>query len=153
MIARYRFAGGHRGGRLAASEIKMITAGGFYDRVGDYAALLGEAAAPAMRRSACDFSLSYDYGATINALAKCFALSAAAAAPADLTAKQSENSRVVRLCIGTVRQVLPRRIQIPTRRDLLARACLCRSGSGDDASGDRLPLVSAPARTARRGAA
>ena len=90
VIARYRFAGAHRGGRLVASEVKMITAGGFYDHVGDYAALLREAAAPAMRRSACDFSISYDYGATINALAKCFALSGAASAPTDLFAKQSE---------------------------------------------------------------
>ena len=87
VIARYRFAGAHRGGRLVASEIKMITAGGLYDQVGDYAALLREAAAPAMRRSACDFSISYDYGATINALAKCFALSGAASAPTDLSCK------------------------------------------------------------------
>ena len=57
----------------------MITAGGFYDHVGDYAALLREAAAPAMRRSACDFSISYDYGATINALAKCFGFRASRA--------------------------------------------------------------------------
>ena len=90
VIARYRFAGAHRGGRLVASEVKMITAGGLYDQVGDYAALLREAAAPAMRRSACDFSISYDYGATINALAKCFALSGAASAPTDLVARQSE---------------------------------------------------------------
>ena len=37
------FPARHRGGRLVAAEHKLITAGGFYDRVGDYAALMREA--------------------------------------------------------------------------------------------------------------
>ena len=69
-------------GRLVAAEHKLITAGGFYDRVGDYAGLMRRgSAAKAMQRSACDFSISYDYGATFNALAKCFAVAAAGRRP------------------------------------------------------------------------
>lgn len=73
--ARYRFPGSCRGARLAVAEDKMLTAGGFYDRVADYAELLQSAAglgssAPA----ATDYSVSYDYGSEINAFAKCFAV-------------------------------------------------------------------------------
>jgi hypothetical protein len=82
VIARYEFPGRHRGGRLVAAEHKLITAGGFYDRIADYAALMREASgAKSVQRAACDFSISYDYGATLNALAKCFAVAAAGQAP------------------------------------------------------------------------
>jgi len=82
VVARYEFPGRHRGGRLVAAEHKLITAGGFYDRIPDYAGLMREAsAAKGAQRAACDFSISYDYGATLNALAKCFAVAAAGEAP------------------------------------------------------------------------
>jgi hypothetical protein len=84
VIARYEFPGRHRGGRLVVAEHKLITAGGFYDRIADYAALMREASgARGVQRAACDFSISYDYGATLNALAKCFAVAAAGQAPPD----------------------------------------------------------------------
>ena len=87
VLARYEFPGRHRGGRLVAAEHKLITAGGFYDRIADYAALMREAsAARGAQRAACDFSISYDYGATLNALAKCFAVAAAGQAPAEADA-------------------------------------------------------------------
>ncbi|HKS89990.1 MAG TPA: hypothetical protein VJR70_11155 [Stellaceae bacterium] len=74
VIARYEFPGTHDGGRLVAAEQKAITCGGLYERVADYAALIGEAATARDRsRAAYDFSISYDYGVTINAFAKCFA--------------------------------------------------------------------------------
>ena len=84
VVARYAFPGKHRGGRLVAAEHKLITAGGFYDRIADYAALMREASgARGDQRAACDFSISYDYGATLNALAKCFAVAAAGQAPTE----------------------------------------------------------------------
>ena len=43
IIARYEFPGAHRGARLIAAEHKLITAGGFYDRIADYAAFVKEA--------------------------------------------------------------------------------------------------------------
>jgi hypothetical protein len=76
-IATYAFPGSWRGGRLVAAEWKLITAGGFYNRVGDYVGFVREAAATQLvRQAAYDFSISYDYGVTINAFAKCFAVCA-----------------------------------------------------------------------------
>jgi hypothetical protein len=74
VTARYRFDGPCRGARLTASEDKLLTAGGFYGRRADYAAVMREAVAvkPA-QQAALDYSISYDYGAEINAIAKCFA--------------------------------------------------------------------------------
>lgn len=84
VVARYEFPGAHRGARLVAAEHKLITAGGFYDRVADYAALMRAAsAAKRDQQAACDFSISYDYGVTLNALAKCFAAAQAGSIPAD----------------------------------------------------------------------
>jgi hypothetical protein len=75
VTARYRFDGPCRGARLVASENKLLTAGGFYGRHADYAALMQEAtAAKSAQQAALDYSISYDYGAEINAIAKCFAV-------------------------------------------------------------------------------
>ena len=138
---------------LGGAEHKLITAGGFYDRVGDYAALLREAAAKAMQRSACDFSISYDYGATLNALAKCFAVSAAAAAPADLLRAARACAPLFDYALGHYVQVLPRQYEIrPTRSSRASwplpcsawRRCIRATGCR------RIP---APAGTAVRGVA
>jgi hypothetical protein len=52
----------------------MLTAGGFYDRLGDYASFVREAVAARDRQTvAYDFSISYDYGVVLNAFAKCYA--------------------------------------------------------------------------------
>jgi hypothetical protein len=76
--ARYRFDGPCRGRRLVAAEDKMLTAGGFYGRVDDYSDLLREAIATrSLPQSAIDFSISYDYGAELNAFAHWCALLAA----------------------------------------------------------------------------
>ena len=76
-IATYSFPGPRRGGRLVAAEWKLITAGGFYNRVGDYVGFLRDAVAThSAQQAAYDFSISYDYGVTINAFAKCFAVCA-----------------------------------------------------------------------------
>ncbi len=73
--ARYEFPGRHRGGRLVAAEHKLITAGGFYNRVSDYAEFMRKAASASQPpQAAQDYSISYDYGVTINAFAKCFAV-------------------------------------------------------------------------------
>jgi hypothetical protein len=72
--ARYRFEGPRRGARLTAAEAKMLTAGGFYHRVGDYARLMQEAVSTkSAQRAAFDFSISYDYGAELNGFANYFA--------------------------------------------------------------------------------
>jgi hypothetical protein len=76
-IATYAFPGPWHGGRLVAAEWKLITAGGFYNRVGDYVGFVRDAAATRLaQQAAYDFSISYDYGVTINAFAKCFAVCA-----------------------------------------------------------------------------
>lgn len=76
--ACYRFPGQCRGARLVVGEDKMLTAGGFYRRTADYAALIRSAvAARPTQRAALDYSVSYDYGAEINAFAKCYAAAAA----------------------------------------------------------------------------
>ena len=80
--ATYAFPGPRRGGRLVAAEWKLITAGGFYNRVGDYIGFVRDAVKTRSAQSATyDYSISYDYGVTINAFAKCFA----ACASGDLT--------------------------------------------------------------------
>jgi hypothetical protein len=72
----YAFPGPQRGGRVVAAEWKLITAGGFYNRVVDYAGFVRDAAVRSAQHAAYDYSISYDYGVTINAFAKCFAVCA-----------------------------------------------------------------------------
>ena len=74
-IARYSFPGSQCGARLVIGERKLLTGGGFYDRITDYAALIrGAASTPSIQQAVWDFSTSYDYGSKINAFAKCFAV-------------------------------------------------------------------------------
>jgi hypothetical protein len=74
-VARYSFPGSQCGARLVVGERKLLTGGGFYDRMADYAALMRGAGAPASTQQAVwDLSTSYDYGSEINAFAKCFAV-------------------------------------------------------------------------------
>jgi hypothetical protein len=76
--AHYRFAGSCRGAHLVASEDKLLTAGGFYGRIADYVELMRDAVmVKPQQQAALDYSISYDYGAEINALAKCYAVSVA----------------------------------------------------------------------------
>jgi hypothetical protein len=90
-IATYSFPGPRRGGRLVAAEWKLITAGGFYNRVGDYVGFVREAVATqSAQQAAYDFSISYDYGVTINAFAKCFAVCASGDLTFQTTALQDE---------------------------------------------------------------
>jgi hypothetical protein len=74
-VARYSFPGSQYGAKLVVSERKMLTGGGFYERIGDYAALMrAEALAASEQQAVQDLSTSYDYGSKINAFAKCFAV-------------------------------------------------------------------------------
>jgi hypothetical protein len=74
-VARYSFPGSQCGARLVVGERKLLTGGGFYDRIADYAALIrGAASIPSTKQAVWDFSTSYDYGSKINAFAKCFAV-------------------------------------------------------------------------------
>jgi hypothetical protein len=76
--ACYRFPGPRRGARLEVAEDKLLTAGGFYSRTAEYNRLMRDAvAAKPGQRAALDYSVSYDYGAEINAFAKCFAVASA----------------------------------------------------------------------------
>ena len=129
VIARYEFPGRHRGGRLVAAEHKLITAGGFYDRVGDYAALMREAsAAMGSQRAACDFSISYDYGATLNALAKCFAVAAAGQAPPEADISPDALRAAFDETLSYYCELYGYRHEIRPERDLFARAGLCVLG-------------------------
>ena len=77
-VARYSFPGRHRGVVLSVAEDKVLTGGGLYERVADYAGFMRDAVAnKAVQQAAYDFSTSYDYGVVINAFAKCFASCAA----------------------------------------------------------------------------
>jgi hypothetical protein len=74
-VARYRFPGLQSGARLVVGERKLLTGGGFYDRMADYTALMqSEAAAETEQQAVRDLSISYDYGSKLNAFAKCFAV-------------------------------------------------------------------------------
>jgi hypothetical protein len=74
-VARYSFPGSQCGARLVVGERKLLTGGGFYDRIADYAALMrSEASTVLTGQSVRDLSTSYDYGSKINAFAKCFAV-------------------------------------------------------------------------------
>ena len=74
-VARYSFPGSQSGAKLVVGERKLLTGGGFYDRIADYAALMqSEASMVSEQRAVWDFSTSYDYGSKINAFAKCFAV-------------------------------------------------------------------------------
>jgi len=74
-IARYSFPGSQCGASLAVGERKLLTGGGFYDRIADYAALIrSEALIVSGQQAVRDLSTSYDYGSKINAFAKCFAV-------------------------------------------------------------------------------
>ena len=74
-VARYSFPGSQCGANLVVAERKLLTGGGFYDRIADYAALMqSEASTVSEQRAVRDLSTSYDYGSKINAFAKCFAV-------------------------------------------------------------------------------
>jgi hypothetical protein len=74
-VARYSFPGSQSGASLAVGERKLLTGGGFYDRIGDYTALMrAEASTVSEQLAVRDLSTSYDYGSKINAFAKCFAV-------------------------------------------------------------------------------
>src|SRR5207253_10836755 len=46
VVAHYRFPGPQRGASLTVGEHKLITGGGFYDRIADYIAFMNTAGAP-----------------------------------------------------------------------------------------------------------
>ena len=74
-IARYSFPGSQCGASLVVGERKLLTGGGFYERIADYAALMrSEASTASTSQAVRDLSTSYDYGSKINAFAKCFAV-------------------------------------------------------------------------------
>jgi hypothetical protein len=75
VLACYSFSGSQYGTRLVVRERKLITGGGFYDRIADYRALMRKnGLSPSGQQAAWDLSTSYDYGSIINAFAKCFAV-------------------------------------------------------------------------------
>jgi hypothetical protein len=75
VVARYCFPGSQCGAKVVVGERKLVTGGGFYDRIGDYTALMrAEALTVSEQKAARDLSTSYDYGSKINAFAKCFAV-------------------------------------------------------------------------------
>ena len=70
VVAEHLFPGRHQGTRLVAAERKLITSGGFYDRVDECAGLLRQCVgAPSVQP--LDLSVSYDYGAELVAFARC----------------------------------------------------------------------------------
>jgi hypothetical protein len=72
VVAEYAFPGTHNNTKLVCSESKIITAGGFYDRVADCAEMMrGRATRAVHDKQPIDLSISYDYGAEINAFARC----------------------------------------------------------------------------------
>ncbi|MGG5811720.1 hypothetical protein [Falsiroseomonas sp. CW058] len=71
--AEHGFPGPQAGATLVAAERRLLTSGGFYDQVADYAVLLGDAARMGDGRLT-DFSISYDYGAELVAFARCVRL-------------------------------------------------------------------------------
>jgi len=74
-VARYSFPGLQSGARLVVGERKLLTGGGFYDRISDYADLMRtEPVTVSEQQAVRDLSTSYDYGSKINAFAKCFAV-------------------------------------------------------------------------------
>jgi hypothetical protein len=74
-VARYSFPGSQCGASLVIGERKLLTGGGFYDRIGDYTALMrAEAVTVSEQQAVRDLSTSYDYGSKINAFAKCYAV-------------------------------------------------------------------------------
>lgn len=79
LTAEHNFPG-PRTGRLTASERKLITSGGFYDETALYAEVLAKAAA-AEGGLPTDFSISYDYGAEIYAIACCLSTLKGAESP------------------------------------------------------------------------
>ena len=81
LVSQHLFPG-PQAGRMVAAERKIITAGGFYDLPALYADTLArharaaDAGAPPI-----DLSISYDYGAELNAFARCYRVMASPAAP------------------------------------------------------------------------
>jgi hypothetical protein len=83
-VARYSFPGSQCGASLVIGERKLLTGGGFYDRLADYEALMqSEASTASTSQAVRDLSTSYDYGSKINAFAKCFAVCKAGEVTAD----------------------------------------------------------------------
>ncbi len=71
VAACYKFEGSYSNTNLTIGERKILTAGGFYDRPLDYENMFNHYA-QAPKTNPIDFSISYDYGAEINAFARTF---------------------------------------------------------------------------------
>ncbi len=83
LVAEHRFAG-RQTGTLVAGERKVITSGGFYEDADAYAAMLpAQAALSDAGGPAIDVSVSYDYGAEVLALTKCYRSLCAPAPPVE----------------------------------------------------------------------
>lgn len=99
--ARYSFPGAQRGATLVAAEHKLLTGGGLYERVADYAGFMRDAVASnGTQQAAYDFSTSYDYGVVINAFAKCFVACAAVPCRADTGALRAELRSLIDAYLG-----------------------------------------------------
>jgi hypothetical protein len=72
VVSEFEFSGPQRG-KLIAQERKLITSGGFYSAADTYADILQRQSRLAdVRACPIDFSVSYDYGAEVHSLARCF---------------------------------------------------------------------------------
>jgi len=81
LVSEYRFPGS-QSGRIEAAERKIITAGGFYDLPALYAeTFTRRSRAEIAGGPAIDMSISYDYGAELNAFARCYRVMSSAEPP------------------------------------------------------------------------
>ena len=119
VIACYSFLGSQRGTRLIARERKLITGGGFYDRIEEYRGLMREASSSiSAQQAAWDLSTSYDYGSAINAFAKCFAVCDAGIVGTDAMPDTDELRSLFELVFEPLLRCVRRSASAATQRDL-----------------------------------
>jgi SAM-dependent methyltransferase len=90
VVSQYAFPGVSTGQVLRATEEKLLTSGGFYDEVKEYEAMLRHFC-DEKHDSPIDFSISYDYGAELNAFARVFRALSASETDPELTALRSKS--------------------------------------------------------------
>ena len=144
VVSEYTFPGVQKG-RVVAAERKLITSGGLYQLAEHYRDLMRRHGVPGTSAVPTDFSISYDYGAEMHSLARCYrVLSGPDGLVADETMKQQ-----LRRKLDELRKVYHENFQHGAGASVsdfltisrLCRACLCGNGRSDQRSGLRLCLA------------
>jgi hypothetical protein len=143
VVIEHRFSGSHVGTKLGFTATVWLSGGGFYDMVPDYATFLRRLAAEEPSQP-LDISISYDYGAELEAFALCYKVGKQLEGIVDLPVGWADSNRVL---FDRYFEVYKKRFLEPERQGIasayLRPTCLVALGLCDllESTGDENYLL------------